>query len=65
MQLHQNQIKTLRAEYTKINRVDPAGDAYKGIRKMLDSLSQADLQMLVAAEIKWISRLAHNRLLQQ
>lgn len=55
-------IETLRTEYAKINRVDPCGEAYAKLAKLLSALSQDDLKMLAKANIRWVSSLALNRI---
>jgi hypothetical protein len=59
--LNETQITELRTRYAAINRIDPDGKAYAGICKLLGSLSQSDLKMLAGAKIKFISKLALNR----
>lgn len=59
--LTEPQIKYLRARYARIQRVDPEGAAFKLLCHWLDGRSQSDLKALVKADIKWVSRLAANR----
>lgn len=60
--LAQWQINELRKRYAGIASVDPCGKAYPELVRLLDMLSQADLQGLVDADIKWVSSLARNRI---
>lgn len=53
---------SLRKEYAKIERVDPSGPSYKKMVKLLDSMDQNQLKKLEAANIKWLSSLARNRI---
>lgn len=55
------QLKELRTRYAAIDRVDPTGNAYAAIRAFLDKLDQDHLLFLSKAKIKWVSRLALNR----
>lgn len=54
-------IETLRREYGKIETMDPCGDAYPKLVKLLDSLPPEALRALASAKIKWVSSLARNR----
>lgn len=56
-----SQIAALKAEYSKINGIDPASDTYKKLIAMLDRLDLKSLQSLAGAEIKFVSGLAKNR----
>jgi len=56
-----SQIAALKAEYSKINTVDPSSDTYKKLIAMLDRLDLKSLQSLAGAEIKFVSKLAQNR----
>lgn len=57
-------IDTLRAEYGKINAIDPCGPSYAKLTAMLDKLPREALQQLATAEprVKFVSLLANNRL---
>ena len=57
----QSQIDRLKSEYSKINKIDPSGDAYKKLIAMLDKLDKASLEKLAGADIKFVSGLAKNR----
>lgn len=54
-------IESLRTQCDAINRVDPDGPAYQALVRFLNGLDQDHLRVLAAAKIKWISRLALNR----
>jgi hypothetical protein len=56
-----SQIAALKAEYSKINTIDPSSDTYKKLIAMLDRLDLKSLQSLAGAEIKFVSKLAQNR----
>ena len=60
-----SQIAALKAEYSKINTVDPDSDTYKKLIAMLDKLDLKSLQSLAGAEIKFVSKLAQNRVLRK
>ena len=53
-----SQIKKLRAEYGKIDKIDPTGKGYAKMDAMLEKMSTEDLEMLVDAKIKFVSSLA-------
>jgi len=57
-----DQIKRMKAEYSKIQRIDPSSPEYKKIISLLNSLDQVDLKKLADAKINFISRLALNRI---
>jgi hypothetical protein len=56
-----SQIAALKAEYSKINTIDPSSDTYKKLIAMLDRLDLKSLKSLAGAEIKFVSKLAQNR----
>ena len=56
-----SQISALKAEYSKISTIDPDSDTYKKLIAMLDRLDLKSLQSLAGAEIKFVSKLAQNR----
>ena len=60
-----SQIAALKAEYSKINGIDPASDTYKKLIAMLDRLDLKSLQSLAGAEIKFVSKLAQNRVMKK
>lgn len=57
----QEQVAELRAEYAKIERVDPGSPIYNNLINALDLMDTPKLQMLADAQIKWLSMLARNR----
>ena len=54
----QSQIKKLRSEYAKIDRIDPTSAGYKKMDAMLEKMSVEDLEKLIDAKIKFVSSLA-------
>jgi len=56
-----SQIAALKTEYSKINGIDPSSDTYKKLIAMLDRLDLKSLKSLAGAEIKFVSKLAQNR----
>jgi hypothetical protein len=60
-----SQIAALKAEYSKINTIDPSSDTYKKLIAMLDRLDLKSLQSLAGAEIKFVSKLAQNRVMRK
>ena len=60
-----SQIAALKAEYSKINGIDPSSDTYKKLIAMLDKLDLKSLQSLAGAEIKFVSMLAKNRVMSK
>ena len=60
-----SQITELRSRFAKINSVDPDGAAYAGMCKLLDALDQEDLSMLAVSNIKFLSKLAANRVVRR
>lgn len=56
------EIQTLRREFSKISKIDPASPTYKKMEKYLNSLNKRALEDLGNAKIKFISILAKNRL---
>jgi hypothetical protein len=55
------QLEALRAEYARINSIDPCGEAYPKLVKWLDRMPQEMLAQLAGAQIKFVSNLARNR----
>ena len=53
-----SQVKRLRAEYAKIDRIDPTSKGYKKMDAMLEKMSVEDLEKLIDAKIKFVSSLA-------
>ena len=60
-----SQIAALKAEYSKINTIDPSSDTYKKLIAMLDRLDLKSLKSLAGAEVKFVSKLAQNRVLRK
>jgi len=56
-----SQIAALKAEYSKINTIDPSSDTYKKLIAMLDRLDAKSLEALANAGVKFVSKLAQNR----
>lgn len=54
-------LDQLRAEYAKINTIDPSEPTYGKIVALLDKLTQPQLKQLASAGIKFVSSLARNR----
>jgi hypothetical protein len=55
-------LETLRAEYSKIERIDPLGPSYTKLIGLLDKADRNTLLALSLAGIKFVSPLASNRL---
>ena len=55
-------VKQLRSAYGNIDKIDPSKPTYQKIIKLLDSLDKEQLKAVVNAKIKFISKLAFNRL---
>jgi hypothetical protein len=60
-----SQIAALKAEYSKINGIDPDSDTYKKLIAMLDKLDLKSLKSLADANVKFVSKLAQNRVLRK
>lgn len=58
------QLDTLKAGFNGIQTVDPDGESYKRLTGMLDKMSQDQLKYLSGAGIKFVSKLAGNRVQQ-
>jgi hypothetical protein len=56
------QVEILRKAYAGVSTIDPCGDYYKNLIKFLDKQTPEMLQMLVNANIKFVSALARNRI---
>lgn len=56
-----DQIDKLKAEYGTMQKIDPISPSYKKLITLLDNLPQDHLKQLAAADIKFISPLAKNR----
>jgi hypothetical protein len=55
-------LEQVREAYGKIETVDPDSFAYKCLLNWLDMQNDAMLQVLVESDIRFVSRLAQNRL---
>ena len=55
------QLNELRAEYANIIGIDPCGESYRNLIKLLDSATDELLLQLYRAQIKFVSSLAFNR----
>ena len=53
-----SQVKKLRSEYGKIDKIDPTSKGYKKMDAMLEKMSVEDLEKLIDAKIKVVSSLA-------
>jgi hypothetical protein len=60
-----SQIAALKAEYSKINTIDPSSDTYKKLIAMLDKLDLKSLKALADANVKFVSKLAQNRVMRK
>ena len=58
-------IDLLRAGFANLDRMDPDGPVYRGICAVLDSADDAALVAVRAADIKFVSRLALNRMIRR
>lgn len=59
--LSQQQLDTLRANYSRIERIDPASTTYQTLISKLNRYPQEVLRQLADANIKFLSALARNR----
>ena len=57
------QLSSLKAEYSKLDKIDPAGSTYKKLESMLNNLPQPLLKQMVDADIKFVSGMARNRII--
>jgi hypothetical protein len=57
-----SQLSMLKKEYGKIGRVDPSKPTYKKLTDMLDRMTDEQLKQIEDADIKFMSKLAGNRL---
>ena len=53
-----SQVKKLRSEYGKIDRIDPTSKGDEKLDAMLEKMSIEDLEKLIDAKIKFVSSLA-------
>ena len=58
----EKQINQLRVEFARINRIDPSLPTYPKVIKLLDGMSLAQLTQVRFANIRFLSKLALNRL---
>ena len=58
-------IKTLRDYFGAVERLDPDGKAYKGLCAILDKADDKALKAVHAANIKFVSVLAFNRMIRR
>jgi hypothetical protein len=56
------QISRLHAEFGKIDRIDPCSPTYDRLISTLNAMSKPQLQQVHDAKIKFLGRLALNRL---
>jgi hypothetical protein len=61
LRLTPDMMRTLRNAYAGVDHVDPTSEAYHGVCRLLDRLSQEDLRILRDANIRWLSSLADER----
>ena len=54
----QSQITKLRAEYGKIDKIDPTSKGYAKMDAMLEKMSIEELEIIIDAKIKFVSSLA-------
>jgi hypothetical protein len=59
------QLSKLKAAYSGINTVNPANDTYDRLSNMLDDMSDKQLIQVAKAGIKFVSRLAINRMFRR
>ncbi len=57
-----NQLDVLRVECAKIERIDPLSPTYLKMLKLLDGMPIAQLQQVHQANIRFLSKLAANRI---
>ena len=57
-----DQIEIMRKAYGTLSRMNPSSPTYKKFIKFLDKLPKDQLKQLAAANIKFVSMLAKNRL---
>ena len=56
------QLNALRANYGRVSRVDPELPTYQKICATLDKMGQPMLEQIASANIRFVSKLAGNRL---
>lgn len=60
-----SQVKKLRAEYGKIDRIDPTSKGYEKLDAMLEKMSTKELEILIDAKIKFVSSLALSKVVRR
>ena len=63
--LNPKQIALLKKNYSTIDRIDPAGPAYKKAKGMISGLEKDNLIDLAKAKVKWLSQIAADELRKQ
>lgn len=58
-------IETIRSAFGNLNTVDPDGPVYKSLCKLLDRADDDALRAAYAANIKFVSSLALNRMIRR
>ena len=56
------QIATLKTKLATVDRIDPCGKFYNGVCELLDGVSYEDLGFIRDQNIKFVSKLAQNRM---
>lgn len=56
------QLSVLKKQYGTLDKIDPTSKSYKSLIALLDNLPQSHLKQLAAADIKFVSVLAKNRI---
>lgn len=58
-------LKTLRDEFSHVNKIDPRDPAYLRVKELLRKLTDDQLEMIISENIKFVSRLASTILLSR
>ena len=58
------QISKLYSEFSKIDTIDPCSPSYEKLIETLDAMSPEQLRQVWQARIKFLGRLAYNRMPQ-
>jgi len=61
----QTQLNALKVAFSGIKKIDPSGDAYKKLKKILSSMSDEMLNSAIDAKINFVSSLARNELMRR
>lgn len=64
-QFSPQEITVLRNRYEKIDKIDPLSPSYEKLTDMLDNASDELLKQLAGADIKFVSKLAKNRVMRR